>query len=94
MLPINLDRAWAVNAVHGMNLLRASKSFWVSKIFLLMRLVFEKLLRQEQWEAAKGSVNVVAQKAVRSDLATATKTMLNGIANAIQKFQLAEQWIK
>ena len=32
---------------------------------------------------------MVAQRAVRSDHATATKTTLNAIANAIQKYQLA-----
>ena len=42
---------------------------------------------REQWEAVKYSLNVVAQKAVRSDIATATKTTLNAIANAIQKCQ-------
>ena len=53
-----------------------------------MRLVFEKQQLLEQWEAVRDSLNVVVQKAVRNDHATATKTTLNAIANAIQKCQL------
>ena len=71
-----------------MNLRRASKSFWVLKMFLPMRLVFGKQQLQEQWEAVKDSLNVVVQRAVRSGRATATKTTSNAIANAIQKYQL------
>ena len=37
----------------------------------------------------QGFIKCGCTKGCQSDLATATKTMLNGIANAIQKFQLA-----
>ena len=52
-----------------------------------MRLVSEKQQLREQWEAGKDSLNVVAQRDVRSDLATATKTTLSAAANAIQNCQ-------
>ena len=54
-----------------------------------MRLVFEKQQLLVQREAVKDSLNVVVQRAVGSDHATATKTTLNAIANTIQRFQLA-----
>ena len=53
-----------------------------------MKLAFEKQQLLVQWEAVKDSLNVVVQRAVGSDHATATKTTLNAIANAIQKCQL------
>ena len=72
-----------------MSLHRAPRNFWALKMSQLMRLVFEKPQNLERWEAVKDLLNVVAQRAVRSDHATATKTTLNAIANAIQKYQLA-----
>ena len=61
----------------------------VETVPFLMRLVSEKQQLREQWEAGKDSLNVVAPRDVRSDLATATKTTLSAAANAIQNCQPA-----